>query len=151
MAPFSSQGDSSAKLAKVDTVKQPLEFDNLFGLPLGRRAVFIEVFAGCARLSRFAQRAGFVVLPVDRPRNVHKPEASLLTLDLCEADPQNCLLSIIHQIRPAAIHVVLPCGTGSRARQKPIPSSLRQQGAPAPRQLRDAMNPGANPIRANQS
>ena len=31
------------------------------------------------------------------------------------------------------------------AREKPIPSSLRQQGAPAPRLLRDAMNPLGRP------
>ena len=56
MASSSSQSQSPVKRARIDTAKQPLDFDNLFGLPLGRRAVFIEVFAGCARLSRFAQR-----------------------------------------------------------------------------------------------
>ena len=32
---------------------------------MGRRAVLVEVFEGCARLSRFAQQARFLVLPLD--------------------------------------------------------------------------------------
>lgn len=77
VASFSPQDHSSAKRIKLDAVKQPLDYEYLFGHPVGRRAVLVEVFEGCARLSRFAQQAGFVVLPLDGPRNVHKPEAPL--------------------------------------------------------------------------
>ena len=82
---------------------------------------------------------------MDGPRNVHKTEAATLTLDLCERDPQQCLLSIIRELRPESIHIALPCGTGSRARERPIPALLRRQGAPAPRQLRDNSNPLGRP------
>ncbi len=40
----------------------------------------------------------------------------------------------------AAVHVALPCGTGSRARERPIPKHLIKQGAPTPRPLRDAQH-----------
>ena len=50
---------------------------------------------------------------------------------------QDCLLRVVSDVRPAFIHVAIPCGTGSRAREKPIPRHLKQAGAPEPRQLRD--------------
>ncbi|CAK9104190.1 unnamed protein product [Durusdinium trenchii] len=101
------------------------------------RAIFCEVFAGCGRLSRFAQLAGFATLAIDGPRNQHLPESPILNLDLVEKPMQDCLLRVVSDIKPAFIHVAIPCGTGSRAREKPIPRHLKQAGAPEPRQLRD--------------
>lgn len=44
-------------------------------------------------------------------------------------------------LRPQVIHVALPCGTGSRARERPLPKHLIAQGAPQPRPLRDDRHP----------
>ena len=109
------------------------------------QAIFVEVFAGCARLSRCAQKQGFAVIPVDGPRNVHKPECKILTLDLTDRHAQECLVETLTSLRPQAIHVALPCGTGSRAREKPIPKHLKRQGAPEPRPLRDSQFPLGRP------
>ena len=119
----------------------PNSYKHILGTHVENRAIFAEVFAGCARLSRFAQQAGFVALPVDGPRNVHKPECAVLSLDLCESDPQQCLLSIFQDLQPAAIHLALPCGTGTRARERPLPSYLLKQKAPNPRPLRSQEHP----------
>ena len=100
--------------------------------------LFVELFAGCARLSRFCQAAGFRVLPVDAPWNPHKPEHPVLVLDLTEPACQQQLLARLLEEAPFAVHVALPCGTGSRARERPISKKARLQGAPEPRPLRDA-------------
>ena len=100
------------------------------------KPVFVEIFAGCARLSRCAQQVGFATIPVDGPRNEHRYECKLLVLDLTDSRAQDCLVETLTSIRPQAIHVALPCGTGSRAREKPIAKHLKAQGAPEPRPLR---------------
>ena len=109
--------------------------------PSSDRALFCEVFAGCGRLSRAAKQSGFAILPVDGPRNEHKAECPILTLDLVKHEEQQCLLDTLRQLKPQAIHVALPCGTGSRARERPVPAHLVAKGAPQPRPLRDASHP----------
>ena len=106
-----------------------------------KRALFCEVFAGCGRLSRAAKQSGFAVLPVDGPRNEHKVECPVLTLDLVRTEEQQCLLDTLRQLKPQAIHVALPCGTGSRARERPVPAHLVAKGAPQPRPVRNASHP----------
>ena len=105
------------------------------------QAIFVEIFAGCARLSRCAQQQGFSVIPVDGPRNTHKPECKILTMDLTDQHAQDSLMDTLNAVKPQCIHVALPCGTGSRAREKPISQRLKAQGAPQPRPLRDAASP----------
>lgn len=41
----------------------------------------------------------------------------------------------------AAVHLGLPCGTSSRARERPISSTLKAQGVPQPPPLRSAQYP----------
>ena len=41
---------------------------------------------------------------------------------------------------PSAVHCALPCGTGSRARERPISKAAREAGAPEPKPLRDAQH-----------
>ena len=77
------------------------------------RPIFSEIFAGCGRLSRAAKQLGFATLPVDGPRNEHKPECQILTLDLVDTTCQQMLLENLRILQPQAIHVALPCGTGS--------------------------------------
>ena len=60
-----------------------------------------------------------------------------MTIDLTDPAGQEVCLKQITDLKPEMVHVALPCGTGSRAREKPIPSHLLKQGAPQPRPLRD--------------
>ena len=87
---------------------------------MGRRAVFCEIFAGCGRLSKTARQEGFAILAVDGPRNSHRVECPILTLDLADAAAQQVLIGMLQGVRPQFIHAALPCGTGSRARERPI-------------------------------
>lgn len=73
---------------------------------------------------------------MDGPHNEHHPLHKTLILDLADVDAQDCLFSLLEALQPHGIHIALPCGTGSRARDKPVPAKLRQSGAPCPRPLR---------------
>ena len=104
------------------------------------RPLFVEVFSGCCQLSVSMQQAGFRSIPVDSSKNKHKPRCQVFLLDLnLEPDRKN-LVQMLEDQSVAAVHVALPCGTGSRARERPIPQHLIKQGAPAPVPLRDAQN-----------
>ena len=130
-----------AGAGKRPRVEQPRAVHSVFHetsvAPSKGGAVFVEIFAGCARLSRCAKQQGFQVIPVDGPRNEHTPECPVLTLDLTDEHAQECLIQTLNVLHPAVIHIALPCGTGSRAREKPIAPSLVNQGAPVPRPLRN--------------
>ena len=107
-------------------------------VPASEAPIFVELFAGCARLSRHCHSAGFEVLAVDFPWNHHKPEHPLLVLDLTETMCQQQLLDRLLLNPPFAVHIALPCGTGSRARERPISKQAKLAGAPEPSPLRDA-------------
>ena len=71
-------------------------------------AVFFEIFAGCGQLSPSMRSRGFHVVPVDYHMNKHVSRVELLSLDLTSTDGQSCLLSLLQELKPAAIHVALP-------------------------------------------
>lgn len=104
------------------------------------RAVFFEIFAGCGQLSLSMKSKGFLVVPVDYQFNKHDIRVEQMSLDLTTDEGQSCLMGLLRELKPAAIHVALPCGTGSRARERPIAPHLIAKGAPQPRPLRDADN-----------
>ena len=108
-------------------------------LPNSGIPIFIELFAGRGSLSKSMIQAGFEVISVDH--EVIQPLAPIVSLDLSSKDGQSLCWQIVTNPRVFAIHLGLPCGTSSRARDKPVPQSLRQQGAPSPMPLRSAQNP----------
>ena len=114
-----------------------------------RQAVFYEVFSGCAKLSQQMNLVGFESIPVDTSYNKHIPLVPVFVLDLTDQHGQTCLKQHIAATRPVAIHMALPCGTGSRAREKPLPQSLINQGAKTPKPLGDSRHvlglPGLHP------
>jgi hypothetical protein len=66
-------------------------------------------------------------------------------MDLTSQCNQTYLLSLINQQHFAYVHVAPPCGTASRARDRPIPEHLRKAGAPCPRPLRNQDHPRGIP------
>ncbi len=86
--------------------------------------------SGCCQLSVSMQHAGFRSIPVDSSKNKHKPRCQVFLLDLNLESARTELINMIKNQQVAAIHVALPCGTGSRARERPIPKHLIKQGAP---------------------
>ena len=113
------------------------------------KAVLYEIFAGCAKLSQQMNLVGFESIPVDSSYNKHVPLVPVFVLDLTGQHAQLCLKQHIAATKPVAIHLALPCGTGSRAREKPLPRALVNQGAKTPQPLRDSSHvlglPGLHP------
>ena len=100
---------------------------------------FVELFAGSASLSRAMADAGFSVIAVDHVSN--KPHFPITRLDLTSSSGQAIFWDIVESPQLVAIHLGLPCGTASRARERKIPDSLRRQGVPEPPPLRSPRYP----------
>ena len=101
--------------------------------------LYVELFAGSAGLSSDVRKAGFRVIATDHEFNRHSPKVSLIVLDLTTPHAQDMAIKMVYQIRPMSLHLGLPCGTCSRAREKSLPAHLRDKYN-APRPLRDVEN-----------
>ena len=82
----------------------------------------IEICAGTARLGKAAARLGFRTMPIDcskaRAKGIH-----IFVFDLCCEDQVRDLFNVLdaYANRIALIFCAPPCGTASRARERPIP------------------------------
>ena len=112
---------------------------NSGNLTHGGPPLFLELFAGRGSFSRAMIQSGFEVISVDH--KVGHPFAPIVSLDLTTDTGRQILSRLLQHPRLFAIHMGLPCGTASRAREKPIPQELQEQGVPSPPQLRSAENP----------
>ena len=92
----------------------------------------VEVCAGSAVLSATALRAGWNALPIDQPSCRFLAHTPLFSLDMRQSSSPVLLASFASRANVAWYHFGLPCGTCSRARERPLPN--------APRPLRDADN-----------
>ena len=63
-------------------------------------------------------QAGFEVVSVDH--EVDTPFAPVVSLDLSTETGQRILMQILSSKRLVAVHFGLPCGTASKARDRPI-------------------------------
>ena len=65
----------------------------------------------------------------------------MITLDLTTPSGQAILWDILQSPNLLGIHLGLPCGTASLARERPVSKALQAQGAPNPPPLRSALFP----------
>lgn len=84
-------------------------------------------------------QAGFAVLSVDHENN--SAVVPLVMLDLTKPSGVKILWDILSSTSLMAVHLGLPCGTASLARERPVPKSLQLQGVPNPPPLRSATMP----------
>ena len=101
----------------------------------------IEVCAGSARLTKTCRKLGLRGLAVDKVTE-RSCGIDIMVLDLTVASQLQLLLDIVEaeKSRILMIFIAPPCGTASRARGRPIKSSLlRGRKAPAP--LRSDLQP----------
>ena len=100
--------------------------------------VVIEICSGSAGLSAALRRLGFQVFAIDHSANRHSPKVRTLVIDVSNSQQLELLESLLMFSKPCYVHLGLPCGTCSRAREKPMPKSLGGHMGPQP--LRDANN-----------
>ena len=105
------------------------------------RFTAIELCCGSASLSAALRLAGLEAVGVDFERNPQKPRAPVANCNLADTVGQQKALQLIDMLNPLYIHAAPPCGTATRAREKPMPTHLKQRGAPEPRQLRSNQFP----------
>ena len=101
--------------------------------------LFVELFAGRAAFSKAALQSGLRVISVDH--EVVQPFAPVVILDLTTDSGTRILWDTMQAPGLAAVHLGLPCGTSSRARELPIPAAMRRAGIPEPPPLRSATHP----------
>ncbi len=119
---YKAKNRPSVAIAKQSTVSH--------GPPL-----IVELFAGrAALLSRALIQADFEVVSIDH--NVDSRLAAMVSFDLTTSSGQPILWQILAMDWLFALHMGLPCGTSSRAREKPIRTCLQRQGVPSPIPLR---------------
>ena len=107
------------------------------------------MFSGKASFSRAMIQAGFEVVSVDH--EVDAPYSPVYSLDLTTQSFQGILMEILTPKRLAAIHFGLPCGTASKARDRPIRQELQRQGVPSPAPLRSPEYPLGIPGSLNKT
>ena len=103
--------------------------------------LFLEIFAGTARLSKVARDVGIQILPIDKT-NARASQFFVAQYDLANADDVEALVELIktERHRILAIHLAPACGTASRAREKKL-SSLAKRGFKIPVPLRSKEKP----------
>ena len=101
----------------------------------------IEVCAGSARLTQTCRKLGIRGMAIDKITS-RSCGIDIMTLDLTVPSQLQLLLDIIVAERDRLLMVFIapPCGTASRARGRPVKSSLLR-GRPAPQPLRTDEQP----------
>ena len=103
--------------------------------------LFVEIFAGTARLSKVAREHGIGILPVDKT-SARASQVFIANYDLTSPDEMSSLLCLLEteKERILAIHLAPACGTASKAREKKL-WNFRNKGFKVPGPLRSKAKP----------
>ena len=82
---------------------------------------------------------------IDWKNNKHEALAAPVALDSSTDEGEAALFDILHEAKPDYLHAAPPCGTSSKAREKPKSAELIAQGAPSPQPLRNEVWPWGIP------
>ncbi len=115
-------------------------FRKFEGVPISELIV-IELCCGSAGYSAEISKQGFSAIAVDHAYNKHVPKHPVVSLDLSTPHGQQILKEAIEKPNVFSIGGGPPCGTASRAREKPLPTHLKERGFREPPPLRSAEHP----------
>ena len=101
----------------------------------------VEIFCGCANLSLHLGEVGFQAFPIDWAGNRFKTKVPFTSVDLTVPSGQARIWKLLSSPLLSYVHMSPPCGTASRAREKPIPAAMRARGFPNPQPLRSEAFP----------
>ena len=125
--------------AKLDSLGFPLPRDvgeavltSPTSSPAGPEVpMFIEICAGSAILASCFREVGWDIIAIDNKRNRFHPLAKICVLDLSLDTSWEYLRWLCKQFPVKWVHAAPPCGTSSRARERPGgPPALRTDGEP---------------------
>ena len=114
------------------TLCKPPDDVNFSSVGKPARLLVIEACCGCARLSATLKKDGFDVdiLPLDCEGNRHRPLATVVSLDVRKPASWEFLQTCVLTNRVFHFHGAPPCGTASRARDRPMSSTEWGRGPP---------------------
>jgi hypothetical protein len=144
-----AKAPSTAESPKVDA-KAPLTADSpkvdakaplALKEAVDREKICLEICAGSGKLTVTFKKAGKQCIGIDNLRNKAATGKGFLTLDLTLPASQKIVLDKIAQGRVAFVWFAPPCGTASRARERPLPKSVTSQGVTTPKPLRTESEP----------
>ena len=103
--------------------------------------LFVEIFAGTARLSKVAREQGLGILPVDKTAT-RATQVFIANYDLTSPEDMSSLMTLLaaEKERILAVHLAPACGTASKAREKKL-WSFRNKGFKVPGPLRSKEKP----------
>ena len=101
-------------LLKLQPIKFNVSSDEL---------IFLEVFAGSANLSEAMRRKGLLVHAVDDKLR-RQSKVSIHVLDLTRDNDVEVLLDMATHANIGSAHFAPPCGTASKARERPLPEGM---------------------------
>ncbi len=101
----------------------------------------LELCCGHAGLTAALCDAGLDACGVDWAKNKHQPAIPILHVDLTSPEGQHFIMQMLEDLTLMYVHMGPPCGTFTRARERPIPEHLREQNAPNPQPLRSDQRP----------
>jgi hypothetical protein len=107
--------------------------------------VVVELCAGAGGLSAALKVYNLQVVAIDHTENRHRSKVAIVNIDLASSSGQQLVRELLSSGLVTHVHGAPPCGTASRARDKPVPEYLRKLGAPNPQPLRSDKFPEGLP------
>ena len=104
----------------------------------------IEVFCGCAELASQLTQVGIKTVGIDYCDNKDRPRTTSFNVDLSTKEGQDLFWQMVLDNNPDYIHFAPPCGTASRARERPLKKMPNVPLKP-PRPLRSDDHPDGLP------
>ena len=86
--------------------------------------IFLEVFAGSGNLSESVRSLGLTVHAIDSVTK-RQTGVSIHVLDLTKSSDVDILVDMALRANIASAHFAPPCGTSSKARERPLPEGMQ--------------------------
>ena len=126
--------------AVVDDVQSPADISDSVQSGTKNSPCALELFAGSCKLSKALKSHGFAAFGIDHQKCKNRVGPCVI-MDLSKKSSRVFIKKMLKSGRVGAVPMAPPCGTSSRARERPIPRRLRRLGVPQPKQLRSSQYP----------
>ena len=100
----------------------------------------LELFAGSCKLSKCLKSHGFAAFGIDHQKCKNRV-GPCVVMDLTKKSSRTFIDTMLRTGKVAAVPMAPPCGTSSRARERPLPKRLKRLGVPEPKPLRSSQFP----------